>query len=70
MWVDYFDFCVCVLFVCRVVVLGVELSGKIIFCVVLVEKLGMIWVFEYGCDFWIEKDGVFIYDDMLVIGCE
>jgi len=55
-------------FVDRIVIYGGESTGKTTLCQALAERLGTIWVPEYGRQLWTEKDGALEFSDMSRIG--
>lgn len=55
-------------FVRRVCLLGGESSGKTTLSVALAERLGTVFVPEYGRELWVERGGNLFYEDMLRIG--
>ncbi len=54
-------------FVKRVAILGGESSGKTTLAQALAEKLGTVWVPEYGRERWVEQGGQLTFCDMLTI---
>ena len=67
-WRDYLDPVVRAAFVRRVAVLGAESTGKTTLCAALADRLGTVWVPEYGRTLWMEKQGALEFADMLRIG--
>lgn len=55
-------------FVCRVVLLGAESSGKTTLAQALAAEFDTVWVPEYGRQLWEEKDGHLTLDDLETIG--
>jgi NadR type nicotinamide-nucleotide adenylyltransferase len=55
-------------FVERVCILGGESSGKTTLAKALAERLGTVWVPEYGRELWERQGGKLAWDDMLLIG--
>lgn len=55
-------------FVCRVVLLGGESSGKTTLARALAAEFNTAWVPEYGRERWVERDGRLSLQDLLDIG--
>jgi NadR type nicotinamide-nucleotide adenylyltransferase len=55
-------------FVCRVVLLGAESSGKTTLAQALAAEFDTVWVPEYGRQLWEEKDGQLTLGDLEDIG--
>lgn len=55
-------------FVRTVCLLGGESSGKTTLAQALAERLGTLWVAEYGRERWVAQDGILHYEDMRDIG--
>jgi len=54
-------------FVQRICLLGGESSGKTTLAAALAERLGTLWVPEYGRQRWEEQDGKLVFNDLLQI---
>jgi len=54
-------------FVPRLVLLGGESSGKTTLAAALAERLGTVWVAEYGRERWEQRGGVLTPDDLRLI---
>ncbi len=54
-------------FVRRIAILGGESSGKTSLARALAERLETVWAPEYGREYWVEKEGLLAFDDMLHI---
>ncbi len=54
----------------RVALLGGESTGKTTLAAALAQRLGTLWVPEYGRELWEERDGELWFDDLLAIARE
>ncbi len=65
---EYLSAAVYRFFVQRVCLLGGESTGKTTLSMALAERLGSVFVPEYGRELWVERDGNLSYEDLLRIG--
>lgn len=52
----------------RIALLGGESSGKSTLATALADRLGTLWVEEYGRELWVKRDGALDFEDLLHIG--
>lgn len=51
-----------------IAILGGESTGKSTLSAALAEKLNTVFTIEYGRYLWLEKNGRFVFEDLLLIG--
>ncbi|MBL9118777.1 MAG: AAA family ATPase [Phycisphaerae bacterium] len=57
-------------FMPRVALLGAESTGKSVLAAALAERLGTVFVPEFGREHWLAREGRLAFDDMLLIARE